>query len=161
MDIRSENPADFASVTDIHLEAFPTSAEADLVERLRQARCSIFSLVAVNDAQIVGHAMFSKMQSPTNALGLGPVAVKAASRRRGIAAALIGEGLNRAKAAGWASVFVLGYPAYYGRFGFDARTAAGYTSRYSGPHLMGLNLQPEARAASGALEYAPPFSELT
>jgi putative acetyltransferase len=162
MDIRSETPADFASIRAVQTEAFPTPAEADLVESLWQTQCSIFSLIAVDDEQIVGHAMFSTMQSPPNALGLGPIAVTAGFRRRGIAAALIWEGLRRANTAGWAKVFVLGDPAYYSRFGFDARAAAQYTSRYSGPHLMGLRLQPnDDTEAFGALEYAQPFSQLS
>ena len=35
-------------------------------------------------------------------------------------------------------MFVLGNPAYYGRFGFRGESAIGYVSPYSGPHFMAL-----------------------
>ncbi|MGE0630329.1 MAG: GNAT family N-acetyltransferase [Hyphomicrobiaceae bacterium] len=106
--------------------------------------------------------MFSKMLSPELALGLGPVAVLSGSRRRGIAARLIEDGLSRAAASGWRSVFVLGDPAYYGRFGFSAAQASGFASPYAGPHLMGLSLTGEALScATGRLEYAPAFAAMS
>lgn len=121
----------------------------------------MFSLVAVAGGALVGHVMFSRMERPDRALGLAPVAVAAAWRRRGTAAILIGEGISRAGADGWASVFVLGDPAYYGRFGFDASLADGFASPYAGPHLMALALGTDALAArSGELRYPRAFAAL-
>jgi predicted N-acetyltransferase YhbS len=74
------------------------------------------------------------------ALGLGPVAVLPDCRRRGIAAALVREGLKRATYDGWAGVFVLGDPNYYRRFGFESKHADGFESAYAGPHFMALPL---------------------
>jgi putative acetyltransferase len=161
MIIRLETPADFAGIRAVEQEAFPTPAEADLVERLRADGDAVFSLAAILDGAIVGHAMFSKMREPAGALGLGPVAVAASHRKRGIAASLIRDGLRRAKKAEWKAVFVLGDNAYYGRFGFDASLASGFTSLYAGPHLMGLALRSEGFAfKDGALEYPAAFEAL-
>ena len=118
---------------------------------------ALFSLVAVSEGTIVGHVMFSRMIFPSTALGLAPVAVPTPYRRKGIAAALIRDGLARAKAEGWRSAFVLGDPQYYRRFGFDPAVAATFESRYAGAHLMGLFLR-EGELGGGALEYAPAFS---
>jgi len=159
-EIRPEEPDDAPAIRAVHLEAFPSAGEADLVEALRADGSAVFSLVAIIDDAVVGHVVFSCMVHPAGALGLAPVAVLSAYRRKGIAAALIREGLARAKAAGWRSVFVLGDEQYYKRFGFDPSIAAKFESRYAGPHLMGLSLQQDSYLGGGALEYAAAFAAL-
>jgi putative acetyltransferase len=121
----------------------------------------VFSLVAVDDGIVAGHAIFSRLQAPFPALALGPVAVLPEYRRRGIASQLIREGIARSEAAGWAAIFVLGDPAFYRRFGFDVRKARGFTSPYAGPHLMALSPGgDELPAETGIIEYAPAFAGL-
>ena len=51
--------------------------------------------------------------------------------------------MARAREGGWAAAFVLGDPAYYGRFGFRADAARGYASPYAGEHFLALPLGPE------------------
>ena len=161
IDIRTETPGDIPGIRLVEAEAFPTHAEADLVDRLREDGSAILSLIAVLDRQVIGHAMFSRMQEPRGSLGLGPVAVLAARRRRGVAAGLIREGLSRVNADRWAAVFVLGDPAYYGRFGFSASLTAGFNSPYAGPHLMGLELQADSlKVRTGSLRYPQAFADL-
>lgn len=161
MEIRSETAADFPAIRSLIEEAFPSSAEAELVDRLRQNGSAVLSLVADLDGQLAGHVMFSRMEWPDGALGLAPVAVLMPWRRRGIAAGLIREGLLRAAAEGWSAVFVLGDPAYYNRFGFAASEAEGFTSPYAGPHLMALALREGALAErTGELRYPAAFAEL-
>lgn len=161
MDIHIETAADFAGIRGVVEHAFPTRSEADLVDRLRTDGDAVFSLVAVHEDEIVGHVMFSRMRTPSETLGLGPVAVLTPHRRNGIAASLIQEGLRRATVTGWKGVFVLGDPAYYCRFGFDAALAAGFTSPYSGPHLLALALQRDGLPLQkGSLEYPSAFADL-
>ena len=160
MEIRGEEITHRAAIRRIHLEAFSSAAEADLVDALRAEKSAALSLVAVVEYGIVGHVMFSRMRSPRETLGLAPVAVLREYRRRGVAAALIREGLALSKASGWKSVFVLGDPAYYERFGFERRLAEGFNSKYAGPHLMALHFQPQSCVRSGALEYAEAFESL-
>ncbi|MCC7427319.1 MAG: N-acetyltransferase [Alphaproteobacteria bacterium] len=142
--------------------AFPTPAEADLVERLRRDGDAAVALVAAaGDGRVIGHVMLSRMAAPFRALGLGPVAVDAAHRRRGTGAALIGAALARARAGGWQGVFVLGDPAYYRRFGFTPEAAAGFDCAYAGPYLMALALGGgPLPVASGPVAYAPAFAAL-
>lgn len=159
--VRPERPSDHAAIRQIHLDAFPTAAEAELVERLRRDGDAVISLAAAEDGRVVGHVMFSRMRAPFRALGLAPVAVAADRRRRGIAAALIREGLAQARAQGWEAVFVLGDPAYYRRFGFRAEDAAGFASPYAGPHFMVLALADAGLPArAGGIDYAPAFAAL-
>jgi putative acetyltransferase len=159
MEIRGETPGDIPAIRQLLAEAFPTSAEADLVDRLRADNSCVFSLVAIAGHELVGHVMLSRMERPRNALGLAPVAVPAARRRQGIAAALIRDGLSRAKADDWGSIFVLGNPDYYNRFGFAASVAEGFGSPYAGPHLMALVLQEDGLSErDGELRYPPAFA---
>ena len=59
--IRSEAPGDGAGIRAVHLAAFDTSAESELVERIRDSERyrSHFSVVAVADGTVVGHALLS------------------------------------------------------------------------------------------------------
>jgi putative acetyltransferase len=160
LQIRPESAAEWDGIWTLHAEAFPTRAEADLVNRLRDDGDAVISLAAIVDGNIAGHVLFSKMQSPERFLGLAPVAAHVSHRRQEIAEALIREGLVRAKADGWAGVFVLG-GNYYKRFGFDPSLAAGFRSPYAGPHLMALSLQPEGLGVrTDPVEYARAFAAL-
>jgi len=53
------------------------------------------------------------------ALLLGPVAVHPTRQGEGLAGILIRESLNRARAAGWNRVMLVGDEPYYARFGFS------------------------------------------
>ena len=64
MIVRSEMPADFAAIRFVEEAAFGQSAEARLVDDLRTAGDSVFSLVAVEDEVVIGHALFSRLKAP-------------------------------------------------------------------------------------------------
>jgi putative acetyltransferase len=161
--IRSEGIRDAAAVQRVHLAAFPTSLEAELVARLHDDRDSVISLVAEDRGKVVGHVMLSRMAveadgSPLRALGLGPVAVLPAMQRQGLGTVLIEAALSRAAGLGEEIVFVLGEPAYYTRFGFSVETAAPFASPYAGPCLMAKSLKPVPSPNAGRAHYATAFS---
>ena len=161
--IRSEGVHDAAAVRHVHLAAFPSLLEADLVARLHSDHDSVISLVADDGENVVGHVMLSRMEveadgSALRALGLGPVAVLPAMQRRGLGSALIEAAISRAAQLGEEIVFVLGEPAYYTRFGFSVGTAGPFTSPYAGPYLMAKSLRPLPRARAGRAQYAAAFS---
>lgn len=149
-----------AAIRDLLLACFPGPEEAGLVARLEAERDAVLSLVARAGRVVIGHVLFSRLAASFPALALAPLAVAAAHRRQGIGAALVHEGLARAAAAGWRAVFVLGEPAYYGRFGFDPALARGFASPYAGPHLMAVALGGPLPATSGRIEHAPAFGTL-
>jgi putative acetyltransferase len=96
-----------------------------------------------------------------HALGLGPVAILPGAQSQGVGSALIETALKQAAANGEELVFVLGDPAYYGRFGFSAKSAAPFASPYAGPHLMALRLRDdEPLPRSGRADYARAFAKL-
>jgi putative acetyltransferase len=161
MIVEAENSSHHAAIRRILTEAFPSLAEANLVEQLRLDGSTRIALVATQESRIVGHVMFSEMRAPFRALGLAPVAVAADRRGRGIAAALISAGLERAKAGVWEAIFVLGDPAYYQRFGFRVDAASAFVSPFAGPHFMVLALTAAGLPVrSGRIDYAPAFSSL-
>jgi len=161
MDVRLESPSDAAAIRAILEAAFPTAAEAGLVDELRRAGDVVFSLAAVDGVRIVGCVVFSKMVAPFPALSLGPIAVLPERQRGGVGSLLIRDGLARCEVGGWTAVFVLGNSAYYGRFGFRADRASGFESLYVGPHFMALALgRGDWSANSGKLGYAHAFAAL-
>jgi putative acetyltransferase len=161
MIIRSESPGDIVGIRFVEEAAFLQSAEADLVDDLRAAGDSVFSLIAVEGETVTGHAMFSRLQAPFPALALGPVAVLPDRQRMGVGSRLIREGIARSEAAGWLGIFVLGDPAFYRRFGFDVGKASGFVSPYAGPHWMALPLgRSELPTSTGSIQHAPAFAKL-
>jgi putative acetyltransferase len=156
--IRSETVNDHDAIREIHRLAFGRPAEAQLVDDLRQSGDAVISLVAERDSRIVGHVLFSQLRGPMKALGLAPVAVHPSFQKQAIGSALIREGLFQSKKDGWMCVFVLGDPAYYGRFGFRAESAVGYVSPYSGPHFMALPFSEVPK--TGEIVYPEPFKFL-
>ena len=157
--IRLETAGDREGVEGLLLAAFPTSLEHRLVRQLREDGNVAFSLVAAEAAGVIGHALFSRLRAPRAALALGPVAVAAERRRRGVAAALIEAGLDRAREEGWAAVVVVGDPSYYPRFGFSQDAVRGMSCRYAGPALMGLALT-EGGLDEPRIDYASAFSTI-
>jgi len=161
MMVRPETPGDVAAIRAVEEQAFGRSAEAQLVDDLRDAGDSVFSLVAVEGETVIGHAMFSRLQAPFPALALGPVAVLPDRQRMGVGSRLIREGIARSEAAGWSGIFVLGDPVFYRRFGFDVGKASGFISPYAGPHLMALSLRGnELPTSTGSILHASAFAKL-
>lgn len=120
----------------------------------------MFSLVADEDGEIVGHIMLSRMDAPFPALALAPVSVIPIRQGTDIGSALIQSAASRARIDAWGAIFVLGDPNYYRRFGFDAKAASGFTSPYTGDHFMILRLSSSLLTTVGMLGHAPPFSAL-
>jgi len=161
MEIVSETESIYPAIRNVLVSAFPTALEADLVERLRQDGDLALSLAASSGGEVAGHVAFSPLTAPFRALGLGPVAVRPDKQRQGIGGRLIQTGLAHAEQEGWQAIFVLGDPAYYGRFGFSVAEARGFASPYAGPYFMVLALGRDGLPArSGDIGYAAAFRDL-
>ncbi len=161
MPIRDETGADHAAVGRLHRLAFGGDAEARLVDALRRSGAAVLSLVAeCGGGAVVGHVLLSRLVSPPGSLALAPLAVLPERQRRGVGSALVRAALARAREGGWAAAFVVGDPAYYGRFGFDADSARGHASPYAGQHFMAAPLGAERLPGVGAVVYPAPFAAL-
>ncbi|MEO8513087.1 MAG: N-acetyltransferase [Ignavibacteria bacterium] len=168
--VRGEKAADYADIVEINRLAFAREDEAKLVEDIRKTKNYEFgfSLVAIKEDKILGHALFSKAfvvhkGRRFKCLALGPIAVLPEHQRKGIGKALIAEGFERAKEVGFGAVVVIGDPAYYEQFGF--KQSAVYKVRCS------FNKNPEnfmvkeisrnaLRGIIGTVQYAREFLTL-
>jgi putative acetyltransferase len=114
MIVRLETAGDIQAIRIVEEIAFGQRDEAQLVDDLRDAGDAVFSLVAVKDGMIAGHAMFSRMQAPFPALALGPIAVLPEYRRTGIASTLIREGIARSEVDAWRGISCSAIPRSIG-----------------------------------------------
>lgn len=169
---RAETAADRVTIRAVHREAFPTPAEAALVDLLRAdaaAWVPELSVVAVTPAgEVVAHALVTRGHVDHDpALVLAPVATRPAYQRQGAAAAAVRHALAAAPehAPEANVVLVLGDPEYYARFGFGPADELGIRSPYdvppgpTSPH-MALVLDPSRPVPTGALRYPAAFDAL-
>lgn len=122
-EITAAGPDQLSTVMSIHEAAFGQADEARLIAALLAdpTAAPVVSLCATHEDQLVGHILFTRARiegSDTRAAILAPLAVRPEAQRQGIGAALIHAGFDHLAAAGTRLVFVLGDPAYYGRYGF-------------------------------------------
>jgi putative acetyltransferase len=164
MIIRPETSGDVAAIGDLVRAAFARHQEAGLVDGLRRSGDLRLSLVAEEAGRVIGHVGFSRVwisrdgrRSP--GVSLAPLAVAAERRRRGVGAELVEAGHADLRAAGESICFVLGDPAYYGRFGYAIPAAAGFDCAYAGAHFQALRLI-SAAPESGTIVYAAAFAGL-
>lgn len=162
--VRAEKPGDVAAIRDVLVTAFPTPAEADLVEALRGGRDIVLSMVAVVDERAVGSIVFSRLTlngfTTTRIVALAPLAVHPEAQGEGVGLALLQHGHRELAQRGAALSFVLGSPDYYGRYGYSRQEAASFKTPYDGPHLMALRLS-AAAPRDGEIAYPSAFSKLT
>ena len=122
-DIREGVLSDVAKIERLYPDAFPDEELRPLVRALLQDTSHVLSLVAIAGSALIGHVVFTpcSVTGGSNAVALlGPLAVATAWQKHGIGSALVRAGLERLRSADADQVFVLGDPAYYGRFGFEA-----------------------------------------
>jgi len=161
--IRPETADDAPAVRHVHEAAFRTSAEADLVERLRASSKAVIALVAEDEGQIVGHILFSPVTlvplAGTVGLGLAPVAVLPDHEKHGVGRRLVQNGLAECRKWGADFVVVLGDPAYYSRFGFGPASEHELKNEYgAGEEFMVFALKKDELPPHGTLiQYAPEF----
>ena len=166
--IRHERSGDAHAIRFVLEEAFGQSNEADLVDALRHRGALTLSLVALRENEVVGHILFSPVtiESPGssfNAIGLGPMTVLPPYQGKGIGSRLVRIGLEQCRQAGHEIVVVLGYPDFYGRFGFVPTRHRGIRCEFDVPDdvFMVMELRQGALAGRGGLvRYQPEFTSV-
>jgi putative acetyltransferase len=164
--IRDEAPHDLETIRAVNRSAFDGEVEAALVDRLRDDAQVIASRVAEDQGRIVGHILFSPVwielgDRQTMVASLAPMAVDSKVQRQGIGSALVRDGIEVCRRAGYPAVIVVGHPAYYPRFGFSARAVAHLDSPYAGDAFMGLDLVAGTLATlRGRVRYPSAFDSL-
>ncbi len=170
MQIRPELPGDRQAVYRLNQLAFGHESEALLVDALRPSSAFIpeLSLVALDDSDVVGHILFTRItiqgrDQSNAALALAPMAVLPSFQRKGIGSALVRRGLEEARTLGHRLVIVVGHPDFYPRFGFVPAKPLGILAPFEAPSeaFLVLELQPRALLGiQGMVQYPPEFNEV-
>jgi predicted N-acetyltransferase YhbS len=120
--IRNEVEGDEPALSALSAEAFGPGRFARTAYRVREGVPPVASLCLTGwlDGGLVGGIRFTALTigGEGRALLLGPLVVHPAYNGKGFGKALVGEGIERARAQGFALVVLVGDMPYYGRFGF-------------------------------------------
>ena len=165
VEIRDETASDHRAVQRVVRAAFDSPLQGKLVAALRADADPQVSLVAVRDGVLAGHIFFSPVTFDADAshpaAQLSPVSVRPDRQGRGLGSALIRAGLERCVAVGWRSVFLVGNPGYYARFGFELAGPLGFSiDGPLDPHLQVIELTPGSLASvRGRIAFHPAFDD--
>ncbi|MBD3262067.1 MAG: GNAT family N-acetyltransferase [Candidatus Altiarchaeales archaeon] len=139
MDIREGVDSNLEDILSIESAAFGEAEGPVIVGLVRDLLSDptakpLLSLVAFQDEVPVGHILFTKVRvlpkDSVSAVILAPMAVLPSSQKKGIGGKLIETGFNILSERGVDLVFVLGYPSFYSRSGFQPAGRLGYTAPY-------------------------------
>ena len=168
MKIRNEKDSDKEKIWKVHVEAFETEAEANLVNALRNSGIPFISLVAEESEEIVGHILFTPVElfgddSGLKLMGLAPMAVLPKLQRKGIGSQLVKTGVENCSTQGYDAIVVLGHSEYYPKFGFAPSVKYGIKSAYDVPDeaFMALELKANSlRNKKGIIKYHAAFGSV-
>ncbi|MBA0443598.1 N-acetyltransferase [Stenotrophomonas maltophilia] len=132
--LRHETTNDIAAIEAVTIAAFADAphtshTEQFIVRALRDASELTLSIVAEEHGQVVGHVALSPVTITNDHghkakgwCGLGPISVLPQRQRQGhgIGSRLMEQALSELRAMQAEGCVLLGEPAYYGRFGFQA-----------------------------------------
>lgn len=147
--IRPERPEDASLVEALNERAFGPGRFAKSAYRLREGvePVQALSFVAVQEGQLRGSVRFWPIViGNDHALMLGPLAVEADLRGKGVGVALMEKGIAAARAQGHNAVILIGNEPYYARVGFSKLPPG--RVQFPGPvdasRILGLSLTPNA-----------------
>ena len=147
--IRPERPEDAPLVDALNEKAFGPGRFTKSAYRLREGvePVAALSFVAVEEGRLCGSVRFWPIViGDQPALMLGPLAVEAKLRGKGVGVALMEEGIAAARAAGHAAMILVGDEPYYARVGFSKLPPG--RVKFPGPvdqsRILGLSLKANA-----------------
>jgi len=163
--IRTEIPVDAAGIDRLLRASFPTGAEADLVQELREDGLLTLGVVATDDeGGVVGYVAFCPVDirgEDRNWVGLAPLAVDESLRGQGLGEKLVYEGLDSLNEFSYAAVVGLGDPAYFGPYGFEPAARHQLDCRWEGTEatFQVYKLADDAfNGVEGRIEFSAPFT---
>jgi len=121
MKIRKLTPDDYPKANALLLQAFPNgNFEAQLIQNFHKNGTEIQEWACFHTNKIIAYVAFSNAYNGSNVCGLhlAPLAVKPDFQRQGIGSELLQFALRQAVIKG-NTLFVLGEPDFYKKFGFE------------------------------------------
>jgi putative acetyltransferase len=135
-------------------------AEVDIVRGTWSSNATPygFELVATDDGnRVVGHVLPAVGELDGRpAMAIAPLCVEPDQQGRGVGSTLMEEALRRIEVSGRPFVVLLGDPAYYVRFGFEAAASRGIHYSPVGldnPHFMVRPFGVQGRIEGGPFRY--------
>ncbi len=120
MKIRPLTPGNYPKASALLRQAFPRSTyELQLVENLHKNGKTVHEWVCIHINSVIGYIAFTKAYNGPAVCGLhlAPLAVKPEFQRQGIGSELLRFAL-RQEVIKTSTIFVLGDPRFYQKFGF-------------------------------------------
>jgi len=162
--VRATHPDDHAPVLELVRAAFSDATrdgqeEVTIVEATWRLGSTVrpIDLVAVEAGEVVGHVLGATGDlGGREVMAVAPLAVAPAHHGRGVGTALMHELLATAERGSWPMVLLLGDPAYYGRFGFEAASRYGIVYPPVGadsPHFLIRTLRSVDESCRGSFRY--------
>ena len=121
MKIRKLTSENFIKASGLLRHAFPGSAyEVQLVEKLHENGKAMHEWVCIHTNKVIAYIAFSNAYNGSDVCGLhlAPMAVKPEFQKQGIGSELLRFALRQAVIKE-STIFVLGAPIYYQKFGFS------------------------------------------
>ncbi|MBL8688998.1 MAG: N-acetyltransferase [Rhodospirillaceae bacterium] len=157
--LHEERPEHAPAVERLLDRAFGEARWHKTCQRLRDGRDPMrgLSLVALDGDDLVGTVRLWPVTLGFGRRGLmlGPLAVDDTRRSEGLGSTLMRAALKKAEEAGEASVFLVGDPDYYRRFGFrqDATTGLHLPGPVERRRFLGREFRPGAmKTAKGLIQ---------
>lgn len=146
--LETEKTVDYWEVEALYDLCFAPGREALSSYRLRDDVPAVTDLCRVvrdGEGVLAGAIRYWPVKvGAARALLLGPVAVHPTHQGEGLGGLLIRDSLERAAAAGWERVILVGDAPYYGRFGFTKLNGVEMPPPTNPERILGLELQPGA-----------------
>ena len=120
MKIRKLTPDNYAKAYALLRQAFPKGTyEVDLVEDFHENDTAVHEWVCIHTNRIIAYIAFSNAYNGSDVCGLhlAPIAVKPEFQRQGVGSELLHFAL-RQKVIKESTIYVLGNPDFYQKFGF-------------------------------------------
>ncbi len=155
--LHDERPEHGPQIERLLDQAFGPARWLKTCQRLRDGQVPVkgLSLVALDRDDLLGTVRLwpVKLGLGRQGLMLGPLAVDDRKRGQGIGTRLMEAAMARIEAAGEASVFLVGDPDYYRRFGFrpDATTGLHLPGPVERPRFLGREFRPGALSGAKGL----------
>lgn len=172
MEIKTIEEKDYKSVENLITDAFTHSKdgyndEAELVAKIRNTKEYVPELEVVAEAEgILGYALLSEVylnsdQHQYTGLVLARVAVNPDAQKSGVEKLLINELEKRAINLDYGFISILGWPAYYTKFGYQPADKYNIHSRIEGSEeevLMIKEIKDDyLNGKDGTLQYSEAF----
>ncbi len=157
MKIRTLTPGTSAKASALLRQAFPRSTEAQLFEKLHNNNKIMHDWVCIHRNTVIAYIAFSKAFDGTKVCGLhlAPLAVKPEMQNQGIGSELLRFSL-RQDIIRESTIFVLGAPRFYRKFGFEPCTMPICPLDKNNAHFLSVRNTTSRRYTVG---YEPEFKQ--